>query len=217
MFHQKRQSVEHWQQVDLQPVRVPHDDGHHLHLRQHVSDSGGTYLKCKVFNYYLDTLMIVLTLKVDGVLMINNKVFGIILGILVGFFSALIYFFFLLPQLLRMKGDLRISFALFSKKDRRGSGLAEVDDEKMTDSMEMAAENVKNHTLKEELEEEDESREVKLYLYTVSNYTISIISTAGQAGVPSPADSSGLLRGAGPWIQRCGQLYRWVQYDKLNL
>ena len=125
-------------------------------------------MKCKVFNYYLDTLMIVLTLKVDGVLMINNKVFGIILGILVGFFSALIYFFFLLPQLLRMKGDLRISFALFSKKDRRGSGLAEVDDEKMTDSMEMAAENVKNHTLKEELEEEDESREVKLYLYTVT-------------------------------------------------
>ena len=159
MFHQKRQSVEHWQQADLQPVRVPHDDGHHLHLRQHVSDSGGTYLKCKVFNYYLDTLMIVLTLKVDGVLMINNKVFGIILGILVGFFSALIYFFFLLPQLLRMKGDLRISFALFSKKDRRGSGLAEVDDEKMTDSMEMAAENVKNHTLKEELEEEDEDDE----------------------------------------------------------
>ena len=106
--------------------------------------------------------------KVDGVLMINNKVFGIILGILVGFFSALIYFFFLLPQLLRMKGDLRISFALFSKKDRRGSGLAEVDDEKMTDSMEMAAENVKNHTLKEELEEEDESREVTLYLYTVT-------------------------------------------------
>ena len=105
--------------------------------------------------------------KVDGVLMINNKVFGIILGILVGFFSALIYFFFLLPQLLRMKGDLRISFALFSKKDRRGSGLAEVDDEKMTDSMEMAAENVKNHTLKEELEE-DESREVTLYLYTVT-------------------------------------------------
>ena len=171
-------------------------------------------MKCKVFNYYLDTLMIVLTLKVDGVLMINNKVFGIILGILVGFFSALIYFFFLLPQLLRMKGDLRISFALFSKKDRRGSGLAEVDDEKMTDSMEMAAENVKNHTLKEELEEEDESREVKLYLYTVSNYTISIISTAGQAGVPSPADSGGLLRGAVPRIQRCGQLYRWVQYDK---
>ena len=125
-------------------------------------------MKCKVFNYYLDTLMIVLTLKVDGVLMINNKVFGIILGIPVGFFSALIYFFFLLPQLLRMKGDLRISFALFSKKDRRGSGLAEVDDEKMTDSMEMAAENVKNHTLKEELEEEDESREVKLYLCTVS-------------------------------------------------
>ena len=125
-------------------------------------------MKCKVFNYYLDTLMIVLTLKVDGVLMINNKVFGIILGILVGFFSALIYFFFLLPQLLRMKGDLRISFALFSKKDRRGSGLAEVDDEKMTDSMEMAAENVKNHTLKEELEEEDESREVTLYLCTVS-------------------------------------------------
>ena len=106
--------------------------------------------------------------KVDGVLMINNKVFGIILGILVGFFSALIYFFFLLPQLLRMKGDLRISFALFSKKDRRGSGLAEVDDEKMTDSMEMAAENVKNHTMKEELEEEDESREVTLYLCTVS-------------------------------------------------
>ena len=106
--------------------------------------------------------------KVDGVLMINNKVFGIILGILVGFFSALIYFFFLLPQLLRMKGDLRISFALFSKKERRGSGLAEVDDEKMTDSMEMAAENVKNHTMKEELEEEDESREVTLYLYTVT-------------------------------------------------
>ena len=176
VFHQKRQSVEHWQQVDLQPVRVPHDDGHHLHLRQHVSDSGGTYLKCKVFNYYLDTLMIVLTLKVDGVLMINNKVFGIILGILVGFFSALIYFFFLLPQLLRMKGDLRISFALFSKKDRRGSGLAEVDDEKMTDSMEMAAENVKNHTLKEELEEEDESREVKLYLCTVSTYRVSHIT-----------------------------------------
>ena len=113
-------------------------------------------------------IVLTLTLKVDGVLMINNKVFGIILGILVGFFSALIYFFFLLPQLLRMKGDLRISFALFSKKDRRGSGLAEVDDEKMTDSMEMAAENVKNHTLKEELEEEDESREVKLYLYTVT-------------------------------------------------
>ena len=38
----------------------------------------------------------------------------------------------------------------------------------MTDSMEMAAENVKNHTLKEELEEEDESREVKLYPCTVS-------------------------------------------------
>ena len=149
--------------------------------------------------------------------MINNKVFGIILGILVGFFSALIYFFFLLPQLLRMKGDLRISFALFSKKERRGSGLAEVDDEKMTDSMEMAAENVKNHTLKEELEEEDESREVKLYLYTVSNYTTSIISTAGQAGVPSPADSGGLLRGVVPRLQRCGQLYRWVQDDKLNL
>ena len=110
--------------------------------------------------------------KVDGVLMINNKVFGIILGILVGFFSALIYFFFLLPQLLRMKGDLRISFALFSKKDRRGSVLAEVEDEKMTDSMEMAAENVKNHTLKEELEEEDESREVTLYLCTVSIYNI---------------------------------------------
>ena len=107
--------------------------------------------------------------KVDGVLMINNKVFGIILGILVGFFSALIYFFFLLPQLLRMKGDLRISFALFSKKDRRGSVLAEVEDEKMTDSMEMAAENVKNHTLKEELEEEeDESREVTLYLSIIS-------------------------------------------------
>ena len=114
--------------------------------------------------------------KVDGVLMINNKVFGIILGILVGFFSALIYFFFLLPQLLRMKGDLRISFALFSKKDRRGSVLAEVEDEKMTDSMEMAAENVKNHTLKEELEEEDESREVKLHLCPVSNNTISIMS-----------------------------------------
>ena len=117
--------------------------------------------------------------KVDGVLMINNKVFGIILGILVGFFSALIYFFFLLPQLLRMKGDLRISFALFSKKDRRGSVLAEVEDEKMTDSMEMAAENVKNHTLKEELEEEDESREVTLYLCTVSTgcfYKLSPIS-----------------------------------------
>ena len=115
--------------------------------------------------------------------MINNKVFGIILGILVGFFSALIYFFFLLPQLLRMKGDLRISFALFSKKDRRGSGLAEVDDEKMTDSMEMAAENVKNHTLKEELEE-DESREVKLYLYTVTTHIYNIYCRSSGCSVP---------------------------------
>ena len=51
----------------------------------------------------------------------DSKVFGVTLGILVGFFSALVYFFFILPQLLKMKGDLRISFSIFSKKDRKES------------------------------------------------------------------------------------------------
>ena len=53
--------------------------------------------------------------EVEGFLM-NKKLFGLILGVLVGFFTSLLYFFFLLPQLLKMKGDLRISFSVFSKR-----------------------------------------------------------------------------------------------------
>ena len=58
--------------------------------------------------------------EVEGFLM-NKKLFGLILGVLVGFFSSLLYFFFLLPQLLKMKGDLRISFSVFSKKKEKPS------------------------------------------------------------------------------------------------
>ena len=58
--------------------------------------------------------------EVGGFLM-NKKLFGLILGVLVGFFSSLLYFFFLLPQLLKMKGDLRISFSVFSKKKEKPS------------------------------------------------------------------------------------------------
>ena len=58
--------------------------------------------------------------EVEGFLM-NKKLFGLILGVLVGFFTSLLYFFFLLPQLLKMKGDLRISFSVFSKRKENPS------------------------------------------------------------------------------------------------
>ena len=92
--------------------------------------------------------------------MMNNKVFGLILGVLVGFFSALIYFFFILPQLLKMKGDLRISFAIFSKKECVGRGS---DRDNLSETTEMM-ENNKNLKiiLPEEAQmEEDESNEIK--------------------------------------------------------
>ena len=92
--------------------------------------------------------------------MMNNKVFGLILGVLVGFFSALLYFFFILPQLLKMKGDLRISFAIFSKKECEGRG---PDRDNLSETTEMM-ENNKNLKiiLPEEAQmEEDESNEIK--------------------------------------------------------
>ena len=92
--------------------------------------------------------------------MMNNKVFGLILGVLVGFFSALIYFFFILPQLLKMKGDLRISFAIFSKKECEGRG---ADRDNLSETTEMM-ENNKNMKiiLPEEAQMEgDESNEIK--------------------------------------------------------
>jgi len=54
-------------------------------------------------------------LKVEGLIMSKN-VFGVVLGTLIGFFSACVFFFFILPQLFKMRGDLRISFKFLGKK-----------------------------------------------------------------------------------------------------
>ena len=86
----------------------------------------------------------------------NSKVFGIILGVLVGFFTALVYFFFILPQLLKMKGDLRISFSIFSKKERKESY-------NLSETLEMIEQNKMNNTDEEtkEVNGGDESNEIK--------------------------------------------------------
>ena len=54
-------------------------------------------------------------LEVEGRIM-NKKVFSLILGVLVGFLCSCVFFFFVLPQLYKMRGDLRITFQIFSKK-----------------------------------------------------------------------------------------------------
>ena len=91
--------------------------------------------------------------EVEG-LMMNKKVFGVILGVLVGFFSALLYFFFILPQLLKMKGDLRISFSMFSRKEKENTSVK--DDLSVTLEMN---DNVKTPVV--DTDEDDESDEIK--------------------------------------------------------
>ena len=54
-------------------------------------------------------------LEVEGIIM-NKKVFSLILGVLVGFLCSCLFFFFILPELSKMRGDLRITFQIFSKK-----------------------------------------------------------------------------------------------------
>ena len=41
MFSEEQQGLEARQQVHLQHLCLPHDDGHHIHLCQHVPDTGG--------------------------------------------------------------------------------------------------------------------------------------------------------------------------------
>ena len=92
----------------------------------------------------------------------DSKVFGVTLGILVGFFSALVYFFFILPQLLKMKGDLRISFSIFSKKDRKESYNLSETLEMMEENKVDSNENSKiDHTNSKIDDNYDESNEIK--------------------------------------------------------
>ena len=87
--------------------------------------------------------------EVEGLFM-SKKLFGLILGVLVGFFTSLLYLFFILPQLFRMKGDLRISFSVFSRKEK----------EDPTSSLQEDASEYKDQDLLEETIE-DESDEIK--------------------------------------------------------
>ena len=82
--------------------------------------------------------------EVEGLFM-SKKLFGLILGVLVGFFTSLLYLFFILPQLFRMKGDLRISF---SEKEDPTSSLQE-------DASEYKDQDLLEETI------EDESDEIK--------------------------------------------------------
>ena len=110
--------------------------------------------------------------EVEGLFM-SKKLFGLMLGVLVGLITSLLYFFFLLPQLLKMKGDLRITFGVFSRREEEEEG-------KRSDSVSTSSVRLEmtEREDKSSLSAEDESDEIKRIfrpLQVVLQYLISLI------------------------------------------
>ena len=92
------------------------------------------------------------SLKVEGKIM-NKKVFSLILGTLVGFLCSCLFFFFIIPELLKMRGDLRITFQIFSKKK---------EEKEMSEHFELVARGEESKSKrKTSNNDEDESDDVK--------------------------------------------------------
>ena len=111
--------------------------------------------------------------EVEGLFM-SKKLFGLMLGVLVGLITSLLYFFFLLPQLLKMKGDLRITFGVFSRREE------EEEEGKRSDSVSTSSVRLEmtEREDKSSLSAEDESDEIKRIfrpLQVVLQYLISLI------------------------------------------
>lgn len=112
--------------------------------------------------------------EVEGLFM-SKKLFGLMLGVLVGLITSLLYFFFLLPQLLKMKGDLRITFGVFSRREEEEEEEGKRSDSVSTSSVRLE---MTEREDKSSLSAEDESDEIKRIfrpLQVVLQYLISLI------------------------------------------
>jgi len=85
--------------------------------RNKVSYSFCVFLIFMAITFTFSNMQKAEALEVEGLIM-SKKLFSLILGILIGFLCACLYFFFLLPQLSKMTGDLRITFDIFSKQKK---------------------------------------------------------------------------------------------------